>query len=106
MDAGRTVRDDIGIGIEHHERESSVAFPRMLASEGAETGFLVARPQPEAVAMAVDGRVVAIDHIMSHTRDDMASVYRDRISADRLKAVSECVRKWVFEVMEEGQGVK
>jgi integrase len=39
---------------------------------------------------------VAVDHIMGHTRDDMASVYRERISDDRLKAVAEHVRKWVF----------
>jgi integrase len=39
---------------------------------------------------------VAVDHIMGHTRDDMASVYRERISDERLKAVSDHVRKWVF----------
>jgi integrase len=39
---------------------------------------------------------VAVDHIMGHARDDMASVYRERISDERLKAVSEWVRKWVF----------
>lgn len=39
---------------------------------------------------------VAVDHIMGHARDDMASVYRERISDERLKAVSDHVRKWVF----------
>ena len=39
---------------------------------------------------------VAVDHIMGHARDDMASVYRERISDERLKAVAEHVRKWVF----------
>ncbi|WP_162668271.1 tyrosine-type recombinase/integrase [Gemmata massiliana] len=39
---------------------------------------------------------VAVDHIMGHARDDMASVYRERISDERLKAVSDFVRKWVF----------
>jgi integrase len=38
----------------------------------------------------------AIDHIMGHARDDMASVYRERISDDRLMAVSDHVRKWLF----------
>jgi len=33
---------------------------------------------------------------MGHTRHDMASVYRERLSDERLRAVSECVRKWVF----------
>jgi integrase len=39
---------------------------------------------------------VAVDHIMGHAREDMASQYRERISDQRLKAVSEYVRKWVF----------
>jgi integrase len=39
---------------------------------------------------------VAVDHIMGHTRDDMASAYRERISDERLKAVSDYVREWVF----------
>src|SRR5204862_3087737 len=39
---------------------------------------------------------VAVDHIMGHARDDMASVYRERISDERLKAVSDHVRIWVF----------
>ncbi|VTR96134.1 site-specific recombinase : Uncharacterized protein OS=Blastopirellula marina DSM 3645 GN=DSM3645_10342 PE=4 SV=1: Phage_integrase [Gemmata massiliana] len=39
---------------------------------------------------------VAVDHIMGHARDDMASVYRERISDERLKAVSDFVRKWGF----------
>jgi integrase len=38
----------------------------------------------------------AVDHIMGHARDDMASVYRERISDDRLRAVAEHVRKWLF----------
>jgi integrase len=39
---------------------------------------------------------VAVDHIMGHTRDDMASVYRERISDARLKAISDHVRAWLF----------
>jgi integrase len=39
---------------------------------------------------------VALDHIMGHSRDDMASVYRERISDMRLKAVTDHVRKWLF----------
>lgn len=39
---------------------------------------------------------VAVDHIMGHSRNDMASAYRERISDERLKAVSDHVRKWVF----------
>ena len=38
---------------------------------------------------------VAVDAIMGHSRDDMASVYRERISDDRLRAVAEHVRQWL-----------
>jgi integrase len=38
----------------------------------------------------------AMDHIMGHARDDMASVYRERISDERLRAVAEHVRAWLF----------
>ncbi len=38
----------------------------------------------------------AVDHIMGHARDDMASVYRERIGDDRLKAVVDHVRTWLF----------
>jgi integrase len=39
---------------------------------------------------------VAVDHVMGHVRDDMASVYRERISDDRLVAVADHVRLWLF----------
>ena len=39
---------------------------------------------------------VAVDHIMGHTRGDMASVYRERISDERLRAVTNYVRQWLF----------
>jgi integrase len=39
---------------------------------------------------------VAVDAIMGHSRDDMASVYRERIGDDRLQAVAEHVRKWLW----------
>jgi hypothetical protein len=39
-----------------------------------------------------------VDFIMGHSPhvNDMASVYRQRITDDRLKAVTEHVRKWLF----------
>lgn len=39
---------------------------------------------------------VAVDHIMGHARDDMASRYRERISDKRLLAVSNTIRNWLF----------
>jgi integrase len=38
----------------------------------------------------------AADAIMGHAREDMAAVYRERISDERLKAVAEHVRRWLF----------
>jgi len=39
---------------------------------------------------------VAVDHIMGHSRNDMASVYRERIDDARLVAVVQHVRGWLF----------
>jgi len=39
---------------------------------------------------------VAVDHIMGRSRNDMASVYRERIDDSRLLAVVEHVRRWLF----------
>ena len=39
---------------------------------------------------------VAVDHIMGHARDDMASVYRERISDERLTTVTSFVRDWLL----------
>jgi integrase len=39
---------------------------------------------------------VAVDHIIGHAREDMASVYRERISDDRLRSVADYVRAWLF----------
>jgi integrase len=40
---------------------------------------------------------VAVDAIMGHAKDDMASVYRERISDARLRAATEFVRGWLYE---------
>lgn len=40
---------------------------------------------------------VAVDYIMGHARDDMASVYRERISDERLIAVTNFVHQWLFD---------
>jgi integrase len=38
---------------------------------------------------------VAVDYVMGHARDDMASTYRETISDDRLRAVADHVRRWL-----------
>src|SRR5262249_20967192 len=38
----------------------------------------------------------AVDHIMGHEVAHMSSVYRESISDERLKAVTEHVRTWLF----------
>jgi len=40
---------------------------------------------------------VAVDHVMGHSRNDMASVYRERIDDARLKAVTDHVHSWLFD---------
>lgn len=49
---------------------------------------------------------VAVDAIMGHSRDDMASVYRERIGDDRLRAVAEHVRHWLLEKPLEQKGCR
>jgi integrase len=39
---------------------------------------------------------VAVNHIMGHADSSMSAVYRERIGDDRLRAVSDHVRKWLF----------
>jgi hypothetical protein len=39
---------------------------------------------------------VAVDFIMGHARDDMASAYRERITDERLRAIAEHVRAWLL----------
>jgi integrase len=44
---------------------------------------------------------VAVDTVMGHSRDDMASIYRERISDDRLKAVAGHVHDWLFSAVKK-----
>jgi integrase len=41
----------------------------------------------------------AVDFIMGHEVPHMSAVYRETISDARLKAVSEHVRRWLFDTM-------
>ncbi len=56
--------------------------------------FCARRHTFETIGEAKDQ--VAGDRIMGHARDDTASVHRERIGGERLKAVSDFVRNWLF----------
>jgi integrase len=43
----------------------------------------------------------AIDLVMGHSHDDMASRYRERISDERLQAVADHVRAWLFATQDD-----
>jgi len=57
--------------------------------------FYALRHTFETVAGASKDQV-AVDHVMGHARDDMASHYRERIGDDRLEDVARVVRGWLF----------
>jgi integrase len=59
--------------------------------------FYALRHTFETVAGETD-RQIAVDYIMGHTprSDDMSAVYRERISDERLRAVTDYVRGWLF----------
>ncbi|MFH1919541.1 MAG: tyrosine-type recombinase/integrase [Planctomycetota bacterium] len=58
-------------------------------------GFYALRHTFEAIGGEARDQI-AVDAIMGHARDDMASVYRERISDERLIAVTNSVHKWLF----------
>ena len=65
-------------------------------------GFYSLRHTFETIAGETRDQV-AVDHIMGHARDDMASVYRERISDERLIAVTSYVHDWLFPPAEAKQ---
>jgi integrase len=58
-------------------------------------GFYTLRHVFRTVADAIRDPV-AIDTIMGHADPSMGAHYRERIDDARLKAVTECVRKWLW----------
>jgi integrase len=73
-------------------------FAKLLDDEGLKRpglGFYALRRGLETVGGEAKD-LVALDAIMGHARDDMASLYRERISDDRLRAVVEHVHGWLF----------
>ena len=83
----------------NNDNEITKEFNKLFADAkvNRKTGrsFYVLRHIFETVAG--DSRDQApVDHIMGHARDDMASVYRESIGDDRLKAVVDHVHAWLF----------
>lgn len=62
-------------------------------------GFYALRQTFETIGDEAKDQV-ALDALMGHVRDDMASVYRERISDEPLTAVSGHVRNWLFKIRE------
>jgi integrase len=76
----------------------SVAARRLMKTVGIHDegiGFYTLRHVFRTVADAARDPV-AIDLIMGHTDPTMAAHYRERIEDDRLRAVAEHVRQWLF----------
>ena len=68
---------------------------RRLGLKREKVSFYALRHTTETIGGEAKDQV-ALDHIMGHVRGDMASVYRERISDDRLKAVTDTVHAWLF----------
>jgi integrase len=50
------------------------------------------------------GDQVAVDAIMGHAREDMASLYRERVNDDRLRRVTDHVHTWLHATDKQDQG--
>lgn len=73
-------------------------FNKLLIRRGLKRprlGFYALRHTFQTIAE--DSRdMPAVGHIMGHADNSMAGVYRERVSDERLIAVSETVQKWLF----------
>jgi len=83
----------------------SLHFRKLLADVGIERpglNFYTLRHVHRTIA---DGSrdLVACDIIMGHSDSSMASHYRERVDDNRLMAVSEHVRNWLFPKKDPGQ---
>ncbi len=86
---------DVGLRLSDFIGKSFSRFLKDLDLHRPGVGFYTLRHVFETVAG--DSRdQIGVDHIMGHSRNDMASVYRERIDDARLMAVVEFVRAWLF----------
>ena len=86
----------------------SKAFAKLLKAFGFNArgglGFYTLRHTFRTVADEAKDQPAA-DFIMGHETPHMSSVYRETISDERLRAVSEWVRKWVFGEQEKQEDI-
>lgn len=73
-----------------------------LGLNGNQRSFYGLRRTFETIASAARDQI-PVDHIMGHSpaSDDMAAIYRQHIDDDRLKAVSDHVRNWLWPKVEQ-----
>jgi integrase len=82
----------------NNDNEVTKEFNKLFALAGIERkgrSFYAIRHVFETVGGESRDQI-AVDHIMGHAREDMASVYRERISDERIEAVVDHVRTWLF----------
>ena len=78
-------------------RPSSASYFKALKLHRPGLGFYALRHTFETIGGESRDQV-AVNYLMGHAPpdSDMASVYRERISDERLKAVTDHVHKWLF----------
>ena len=96
-DAGLVFITKYGGSWDAHPTAITHATKKLLRKLGIEghRSFYALRHTFETIGGEAKDQV-AVDAVMGHTRDDMASAYRERISDERLKAVADHVRSWLF----------
>jgi hypothetical protein len=76
----------------------SAEFRKILDATGLHKegrGFYALRHVAETIGGGVKDQV-ALDLLMGHSRDDMASHYREAIADSRLEAIAEHIRGWLY----------
>jgi integrase len=76
-------------------KETAKLLHRLRINGRKGLGFYTLRHTFRTVADEAKDQPAA-DYIMGHESPHMSTVYRERISDERLKAVAELVRKWLF----------
>lgn len=89
----RKLLQQIDADAEQESLKTGAAAPEKLYRPGR--GFYALRHTFETIGGESRDQV-AVDFIMGHAKIDMATVYRERISDERLEDVANVVRAWLF----------